>query len=212
MTASFRGNAKGDIETIARVFGLSLIPQALKSFRHITGRGLHEPLKVVLRKNRWTALARSLVHLVPVGFALFEIILNWNEYYVGVNKYNQASYQAVAKLHEIMIQASLGAILFSMIRHEIIVDGLPFGALFSGLQLNQVSYLWSMEYWGSIKSHHLGFRRKLRLSVLIALCVALASLCGPSSAVLLIPRLEFWPAGSTHIWLNATNEQLLPTK
>lgn len=102
------------------------------------------------------ALARCLIHLLPVGFALFEIVLNWNEYYVGVETYNQASYQSLAKVHEIMIQASLGAIIFSFVRYELAIgQGLPFGALFSGLQLNQISYLWSMEYWGSIRSPHL---------------------------------------------------------
>ena len=42
-----------------------------------------------------------------MGLALFEIILNWNEYYVGARAYNQALYQFLAKVHELMIQASL---------------------------------------------------------------------------------------------------------
>ena len=200
-------------KSTARVFGLSIITQPFKSLRRVTGRGLHEPLKIAIRRNRWISLTRSLIHIIPVGFALFEIVLNWNEFYVGVDSYNQASYQFIAKVHEIMIQASLGTIIFSLVRHELAVgEGLPFGALFSGLQLNQISYLWSMEYWGSIRSHHLKLWKKVRLSFMIALCVVLGSLGGPSSAVLLIPRLQFWPAGSTHIWLNATHEQLWPSR
>ena len=112
-----------------------------------------------------------------------------------------------------MIQTSLGTIIFAFVRHELAIgNGLPFGALFSGLQLNQISYLWSMEYWGAIRSRHLSFWRKVRLFGIITLCVALGTLSGPSSAILLIPRLQFWPAGSTHIWLNATREQLWPSK
>lgn len=179
----------------------------------MTGRGLHEPLKVAIRQKRSIAFARSLIHIIPFGFAMFEIVLNWNEYYVGVNIYNQALYQLIAKVHEIMIQASLGAVLFSFVRHELAIGrGLPFGALFSGLQLNQISYLWSMEFWGSVRSKHLNLWRKVRLSMIVALCVILGSLCGPSSAILLIPRLEFWPAGNTHIWLNVTQEQLWPAR
>lgn len=132
---------------------------------------------------------------------------------LGVDTYNQAMYQLVAKVHEIMIQASLGAILFSFVRHELVLgQGLPFGTLFSGLHLGQISYLWSMEFWGSLRSHHLSSWRKVRLSIIIALCIALGALCGPSSAVLLIPTLEFWPAGSTHIWLNTTRDQLWPSE
>ncbi|KAG6994206.1 hypothetical protein G7Y79_00046g082570 [Physcia stellaris] len=213
MLHAVQSHAKSTGRIIARVFGLSLPLEAVKSLQYLTGRGLHEPLKIAINRSRWIAFARSLIHIIPVGFALFEIILNWNSFYVGVDKYNQASYQLVAKIHELMIQASLGAILFSYIRHEIVIgEGLPFGALFSGLQLNQISYLWSLEYWGSIRSHHLTIWRKIRLSIVIALCIILGTVCGPSSAVLLIPRSQYWPAGSTHIWLNTTRENLWPEK
>ena len=213
MLHTIQSHAKSTGKVISRVFGLSLLLEAVKSLRYLTGRGLHEPLKIAINKSRWIAFARSLIHIIPVGFALFEIILNWNSFYVGVDKYNQASYQLIAKIHELMIQASLGTILFSYIRHEIVIgEGLPFGALFSGLQLNQISYLWSLEYWGSIRSHHLTIWRKLRLSIVIALCIVLGTVCGPSSAILLIPRSQYWPAGSTHIWLNTTREDLWPAK
>ena len=206
-------NSQNAVKVIARTLGLSLISYAFNSLRHITGRGLHEPLKVAIRQKRSVALTRSLIHIVPFGFSLFEIILNWNEYYVGVDTYSQALYQLFAKVHEIMIQASLGVILFFFVRHELVIDrGLSFGALFSGLQLNQISYLWSMEFWGFVRFKHLDLWRKFRLSMIVALCVILGSLCGPSSAILLISRLEFWPVGSTHIWLNVTREQLWPAR
>ena len=200
-------------KTLARSSGLSIITHAFGFLRHPTGRGLHEPLKVAIRQSRWVSSTRSLIHMIPVGAALYEIILNWNEYYVGVNVYNQAVYQLIAKIHELMIQASLGAVLFSFVRHEMALgEGLPFGALFSALQLNQISYLWSLEFCGSIRSHHLTLWRKVRLSIIVSLCLLLGSLCGPSSAILLIPRLDFWPAGGTHIWLNASHEQLWPSR
>lgn len=209
---AFQGHVQDGARVLARTFGIGLLVHAFQSLRHITGRGLHEPLKVAIRQSRRVALARSLIHLAPVGFSLFEIILNWNQYYVGVHTYNQASYQFLAKVHEIMIQASLAVIVFSFVRHEMTVgQGLPFGAMFSGLQLNQISYLWSLEFWGSLRSQHLVMWRKARLAVIVTMCVTLGSLCGPSSAVLLIPRLAFWPAGSTHLWINATREQLWPS-
>lgn len=112
-----------------------------------------------------------------------------------------------------MIQASLAAIILSYIRHQMVLgNGIPFGALFSGLQINQISYLWSMEFWGSINSRHLSFWRKITMLAFISLSFILAAVTGPSSAILLIPRLDYWSAGSTHIWINATFNDIWPNR
>lgn len=48
------------------------------------------------------------------------------------------------------------------------------------------------------------------MALLLAVAIVLAATVGPSSAILLIPRLDYWPAGSTHIWLNTTTQDLWP--
>lgn len=69
-------------------------------------------------------------------------MLNWNTYFVRYNIYNLAYYQFDANLHEITIQASLSAIIFSYMRYELILENnISFEALFSGLQVSQASYL-----------------------------------------------------------------------
>ena len=159
------------------------------------------------------ALLHSLIHVIPVGVAMWEIIFNWNTYYAGSIIYNQVYYQFAAKAHEVAIQASLAAIVFSYVRHEMALgQGLPFGALFSGLQVSQISYLWSMEFWGSLTSGYLPIRRRLGLLMIILLSFLLAAASGPSSAILLIPRLDYWPAGSTDIWVNMTVGDIWPTQ
>lgn len=196
-----------------RALGLAIIPHAFQSLsHHVTGKGLHEPIKVAVRKSYTIAILRGLIHVLPIGFALAEIILNCNTYYVGVSPYNQAIYQLLAKVHEIMIQASLATVILAYIRHEIAFGkGLPLGALVSGLQISQFAYLWSMEFWGTIRSTTLSISRKLKLLIVTLICFTLAILAGPSSAVLLIPRLDYWPAGSTDIWINATSDDLYPS-
>ena len=185
----------------------------MRGLRHPVGRGFHEPIKIAIRRNRLIALLRGLIHLVPISIAVYEIILNWNTFYVGAKAYNPAIYQLMAKVHEIMIQASIAALIFSCVRSELALgEGIPFGLLFSGLQVSQISYLWSMELWGSL---NVGYRRRFRKIGLLAifiLGILLATACGPSSAVLLIPRLEYWPAGRTHIWINATQDEIWPTQ
>lgn len=195
-----------------RAFGLHLIVSAFRSLRHLAvGKGYDEPTKIAVRKSRTTALMRALIHVVPVGVAMWEIIINWYTYYLGVTIRNQAYYQFGAKVHEMTAQASLAAIVFSYIRYEMSLgQGLPFGALFSGLQISQASYLWSMESWGSICSKHLPIRRRIGMVLIVAVAIVLAATVGPSSAILLIPRLGYWPAGATNVWLNTTSEDLWP--
>ena len=204
-------------KSVLRALGLMIIAHAFRSgfraLRHIGGRGLHEPTKKAIRKNKTVALLRCLIHIFPVSFALFEIVLNWNTYYVGISIYNQAVYQVIAKVHEVAIQASLATIVLSYIRYELTIgNGVPFGTLFSGLQISQVAYLWSMEFWGSLRSPHLPLAKKFALLSLVFVSITLASLSGPSSAILLVPRQDFWPGGSTDIWVNATVDSLYPTQ
>ncbi|KAL8835187.1 MAG: hypothetical protein Q9170_003433 [Blastenia crenularia] len=196
---------------LVRAFRLGLLSHALRSLRYPTGRGLHEPTKIAINRSRFLALIRNLVHVIPFGFALFEIILNWNVYYVGTKPYGTAVYQIIAKAHEILIQASIGSIMFSAIRREL-GHGLPFGFLFSGLQVTQVSYLWSMELWGALRAGTINPWRRITMFVLLAGCILLAATSGPASAVLLIPRQQLWPAGRTHLWINITEDQLWPPR
>ena len=208
----FWAKSKDIARSILRALGLAVLVHAFTELGHITGRGLHESVKIAICKDRAIALLRSLIHLIPVSVSLCEIILNWNTYYVGVSIYNQALYQLLAKIHEIAIQASLAAVVFSYIRHELTMGkGIPFGARQSGLQISQISYLWSMEFWGTIRSVHVSLRLKFTLLLLVFTCIVLASLSGPSSAVHLIPRLDYWPAGNTDIWINSTFDDLHPT-
>lgn len=203
---------KNGSKVLFRALGLNLIVIGLRSIRHLAvGKGYHEPTKIAIRKSRNIALLRALIHLVPVGVALWEVIFNWNTYYAGSHVRNQALYQFGAKLHEMTAQASIAAIMFSYVRHELSLgQGLPFGALFSGLQVSQASYLWSVEFWGSIYSPNLLLRRKIIMGMTIIMAVVLAATVGPSSAILLIPRLGYWPAGSTDIWINVTASELWP--
>ena len=151
----------GSLKNLSRAFNLSLVYHTFQGLRHPVGRGFHEPTKVAIRQSRLIALLRSLIHLIPFTFAVFEIVLNWNVYYVGTKHYNAAVYQVIAKAHEILIQSSIAAMVFSAIRRELVLGkGLPFGLLFGGLQVSQVSYLWSVELWGAMKAQYLCPSRK----------------------------------------------------
>ena len=201
-------------KTLFRALGLNVVFSLFTFLRYQTvGKGYTEQTKIGIRKSRMTALLRALIHIVPVTVALWEIVLNWNTYFVGNDVYTLIYYQFLAKLHEIAIQASLSAVIFSYVRYELMLgDGIPFGALFSGLQISQASYLWSMEFWGAIFSRSISANVKIRLLSVIAASIFLAAVTGPSSAILLVPRLDYWPAGSTDIWINITSDKLWPDR
>ncbi|KAL8650851.1 MAG: hypothetical protein Q9226_004973, partial [Calogaya cf. arnoldii] len=189
--------------------GLNILVYVLQ---HSFGITLNEIPKKAFHRDRWMALLRSLIHVMPFTIAMGEIIINWRGYYVGANIDGLNYMQFAAKLHEMAMQSSLAVIVFCYVRHVLFSgDALPIGALLSGLQLTQISYLWSMELWG-IASSKIPLRRRLGVMSMIILAVLLASTVGPSGAILLIPNLSYWPAGSTNIWLNTTAADLWPSK
>lgn len=208
----FRTGLKDSVQTTSRALGLHVFVSFLRFLRyHMVGKGYTEQTKVAVRRSRTTALLRALIHVFHIGFAIWEIELNWNKYFVGYNIYNQVYYQIGAKIHEIAIVASLSAAIFTYVRYELMIgDGISVGALFSGLQMAQASYLWSMEFWCSICSKSVSWRRKCWLSLIIAVSLLLSAVAGPSSAILLIPKLDYWPAGSTRMWLNISSDELWP--
>ncbi|KAI4269455.1 MAG: hypothetical protein LQ337_007268 [Flavoplaca oasis] len=197
------------VKATLRSLGLNVLVYVLQ---HYFGIDLNEIPKKAFHRDRLLALLRSMVHILPFTIALGEIIINWRGYYIGANIEGLNYMQFAAKLHEMAMQSSLAVIVFCYVRHVLFSgDALPIGALLSGLQLTQISYLWSMELWG-IASSKIPLLRRLSVMTMIIIAVLLASTVGPSSAILLIPNLNHWPAGSTHIWLNSTASEMWPSR
>jgi hypothetical protein len=95
--------------------------------------------------------------------------------------------QFAAKLHEAFIIVSLSAIVFHRVRYELTGPrGVPLGFLSSGLQLNSWTYLFGWEFWSPTTG------RNLTLTLLILTSFTLAALAGPSSALTMIPKLDWW--------------------
>lgn len=67
----------------------------------------NEASKIALRKSRATALLRGTVHLIPVSVAITVIVLNSVGVYVGGNASWLPSLQFLAKLQEMLMQASI---------------------------------------------------------------------------------------------------------
>lgn len=193
-----------------RSIGLGIIVSAFQGFFF---KSFEESEKVAIRRSRVTALLRALIHAVPLGIAVFEIVINWKGHYVGAMFDMQNSLQFVAKAHEVTMQASISAILLSYIRYQITTgEGMPFGAVLGGLQFLQVSYLWSNELWSTIFATNFQLRRKFPFVVLILVGVSLAATAGPSSANLLIARQDIWPQKPKYYAVDATIPDMWPDR
>ena len=182
-------------------------------FQGIFTKNFLEPEKVAIRRSRTTALLRTLIHVMPIGVAIFEIVLNLKGHFVG-NIFDKQSYlQFAAKAHEIAMHASIATILLSYIRYQISTGaGMPFGAVLDGLQFLQISYLWSVELWSSILSKDFQLRKKACFAVLIVICITVAATADPSSASLLIPRQGLSPRPSTYLSVNASFLDVWPDR
>lgn len=65
------------------------------------------------------------------------------------------------------------------------------------------SYFWSIDFWGGLSAYN-GHRRRNNIWF-IGLIVAsgmIATLAGPATAILMIPRIQDWEAGGMIFWLN----------
>lgn len=97
-----------------RGIGLGIV---VFSFQGIFTKNFLEPEKVAISRSRITALLMSLIHVVPLGIAIFESVLNLKGHFIGKTFDKQNYLQFVAKAHEVAIQASLATILLSYIRY-----------------------------------------------------------------------------------------------
>jgi hypothetical protein len=179
----------------------SLGLQIIRPFQ--SWRGTEEP-KTAICKSRSIAAARASVHLVPV--VACAIILGYNIRTVFV-EYNSAytALQYVAKLHEMLMQASIAALVLGYIRQGLIGSScLPFGALLAVSQVEKTSTIFSLEFWGAVTAPFLNTRRKIVLFVFVVANVLLAASVGPSSAILMQPRAIQPRIGSLNVYINET--------
>ncbi|CZR68202.1 uncharacterized protein PAC_18101 [Phialocephala subalpina] len=192
--------SKLTLDTVLRSLGLGIFQT----------RQNGEGRNVALDKSRFQALSRSAIHVIPILGAAVIIYLNMTTLYIGASLKEIYALQFAAKLHEITMVASIACIVFSYLRYQMTLgEGLPLGAITAGF--GQVSYLWSLEFWGSLFSPRFSSKKKAQFILVIVPAIILAATVGPSSAVCMIPRVAYWPAGSTYIWINGTQNEIYPT-
>ncbi|MCJ1340178.1 hypothetical protein MMC09_005472 [Bachmanniomyces sp. S44760] len=176
--------------------------------------------KPVYRMSLRAALSNSVVHILPILASLTTVVINLKTIYLGRTLTGQirsaavniAMLQVAAKLVELLVIASLTNIVGHTIRKELVLGkGVPLGAIGGVFMFSSLSYFWSPELWGSLRSN-LPSSAKVRIYGILVLSGLLAATIGPSTAVLLIPKDQDWNAGGSNIYIRGSADEVWPSQ
>lgn len=112
-----------------RTLGLRILPASTSS---------PEQPKVAIQHDCVNALIHCCIHVAPLTGAFVLIYLNLSWHYVSPDMPSESitALQFAAKLHEMIMVASLAAAFTSYTRHLLVSNGgLPFGVAFAHLQV-----------------------------------------------------------------------------
>lgn len=150
--------------------------------------------------TRWKILARCTIHIPPTIISIALLLLNYFTIYFddpGANHQNLLfnGLQFAAKVHEILIVASLSLVAANYIQYELVHPsgrGLSLGGVLAGFQLNNLNSVINPGLWS--KSLTRGFRvRRLLFALTIIFLMGMVAVVGPSSAILILPAIGWWP-------------------
>lgn len=194
-----------------------LLPDSiLQLYKATRGIEYEERGKVVVTRAARVATPFFLVHLVAILGAVTILVLNLCGVWVGKELTGEIgedgkklfTLQLVAKVHELLMVASMSKLLWAAILRSLAHGGaLPFAIFEAGTRLADVSMLWSKEFLALSLTE---FRGKIPLVALMSASVLLGLVVGPASATGMSPAMTAWPVGTTPLPFNATHAQLWP--
>lgn len=154
-------------------------------------------------QNGWTRhLYGSIVHIPALLMTLVVLVVGSREFYwysedgALITDYRVDAgtiknvLQLVAKLHELLIVASLSSIALAMFRRSLITVGVRLGFLTGGYRVGDIAYLKSAAFWrqGVAMSNFWD----VLLPGFVFLATVMSTIVGPASAVLLVPTLGWY--------------------
>jgi hypothetical protein len=169
-----------------------------------------EPLKEVCSNSRLSALRHFILFHLPailVSTALLVLHLKnirWHPPHPTADEL--AALQFAAKVQETLILVSLADILLHRVHYSLLGNaGIPLGFLSSPFQLGfSLRYLISREFWSATLSPAASRYSHTATAVVVFAFSLLGLAAGPSSAIAMLPRLDWWQLSTS-----ATNAYLI---
>ncbi|KAJ4286499.1 hypothetical protein N0V90_013199 [Kalmusia sp. IMI 367209] len=212
--------SNGYTRHLLRSWGIRKAMVAIEFIRHLRSRPEREQRKIAIHYGFWYFCIESIFHLIPIGIGIGLVSLNLVGRYVGSDFGGPAvddsvkvvGFQISAKMVELLCVASIARFILAFVRHELVSSrGIPFGILSSSLDFSHVAYPLSHEFWSVALAPSMQAYRRALFVLALAISTVLATLIGPTTAVLLQPRLGWWPAGGTDVWIDTTQDALFPS-
>jgi uncharacterized membrane protein len=186
--------------------------------------------QVATQSKRTSLVNFVLFHLpaVDVTHTLFGLYLAQFQWTANDTQINALLF--AAKIHEALIAISLSNIIFHRIRYNMLTSdgsapqGVPLGLLTAPLQISDPLYLCRKPFLACAKTMFAS-RTDFITILLVITTVIVATLSGPSSGVIMLPKLDWWPFPNNHpaanifqqqnkgvMYLDGSFENLFPTK
>jgi hypothetical protein len=166
---------------------------------------LEQP-KTAITKHSRLILWNTFIHFLPIAITASILALNLKTTYwrdIGGSGTNSIlnALQYAAKVHEMFMCASLSLVVLHFIQYELVNSrGIALGFAMAGYRLSDLAFLASSEFRGGFTahpSHQLGRSTKLLLiRLLIVVAFLLTAVVGPSAAIVVLPRLDWWDVDS----------------
>lgn len=161
--------------------------------RALDSTPLEKPKAVATQGIRRALLNFIPFHLPPVAvtFVLFGLYLSEFQWTASLDQLNALLF--AAKIHEALIVGSISNILFHRIRYGLLTShGVPFGMVSAPFQITDPLLLFKAPYLASIRLF-LSSANQMSTTCLVFITVALSILSAPSSGILMLPKLDWWP-------------------
>ncbi|KAL8651593.1 MAG: hypothetical protein Q9226_004637 [Calogaya cf. arnoldii] len=184
-----------------------------------------EPAKAAIAKGGTHTVKKCILHAAPIGMTIWILSYNHRTMYwrdagfEGQNSILQ-SLQLLVKLHELLMGASLTEIVLHHTIYALCTsNGLPLGLVTAAHQISSPKYICSHEFLQAF-CFGPGITSRLSRVLLLVLIVAvflLTLLAAPSSAIAIIPRLEWWkhtspyPEGYDPVFMRYKSSDLWPS-
>lgn len=190
----------------------------------------------VVRTHRGRILLRYWIHLLAILATGALAALNFLDVYLMDSDDPNAiakvgAFQFVAKLHEAIMLGSLSLAMIDFTRNALLsASGIPLGYVLSPVMYSNIDWLLSASFWTNrptnrqFVSHAIAKRSSLRPFLIIVIAIVFANVAGPTSAIMIVPRLgwsdagpaalfpSFWNASAEAFWPNQLTATSLPPK
>ena len=177
---------------------------------------------VAIRKTHSLSFLQWLLHGASIAFTVVILALcGRNVYFADLTRPNINSIlnalQLVARLHELIVSASLVTMALYHLRYELCAsEGLPLVYLTTPFQLSMPQMVFKREFWSALTAKDKN-RREYWFCAGVLVATTLTALIGPSSAILILPQLDWWavkhPFSGTNgfTYLDASYDTLWPS-